>query len=450
MPFNSPGFLLLLLPTVLLYYLWRTERWQHLILFLSSFAFYWFAGVRDLVVLLSTIAINFILSQWASPRRQVVAVVTNLAILAYYKYRFFLAALAGHPLEGLVRQGIPLGISFYIFQLIAYQIDLTHGRAAREGSPARLLLYVLFFPHHQAGPIMRPGVFLPQFRGTKPLDLSNISRGVGWIVYGLSLKVLADSISTVVTPLFASGPHTVVQAWTAALGFSMQIYGDFAGYSNMAVGLGTLFGYSLDRNFNQPYLACSPSAFWERWHITLSRWLRDYLYIPLGGNRHGTTRTYVNLLLTMALGGLWHGASWNFVVWGALHGVLLCVFRAFPLERVSRLLAAVVVQTAVVFLWVPFRAVTVHDTVGIWRAMCGVGVPVGNRRSVELLVLAAALFFAVHALEDLILGEPGRTRRATLVWGRVPAFVRGAAVAAVLVLATICLRDRTTFIYFRF
>lgn len=450
MPFNSPGFLLLLLPSVLLYYCRSGERWQHLILFLSSFAFYWFAGVRDLVVLLSTIGLNFVLSMWTSPRRQPVAVALNLAILGYFKYRFFVAGLVGLSLEGVVREGIPLGISFYIFQLIAYQVDLTHGRAQREPSFARLLLYVLFFPHHQAGPIMRPGAFLPQFRGVKPLELGNISRGVGWIVYGLSLKVAADAISTIVNPLFAAGPDTVVAAWTAAFGFSLQIYGDFAGYSNMAVGLAFLFNYRLDRNFNQPYLAASPSEFWARWHITLSNWLRDYVYIPLGGNRAGGSRTYVNLMLTMALGGLWHGASWNFVIWGVLHGLLLCLYRAFPLERLSRPLGWLVMQVAVIFLWVPFRAGTFRETVSIWRTMTGAGAELGSPRALALLLLGACAFWAFHRIEDLVLGNPARTERVRQLWDRVPPLLRGTAAAGILVLVTLLLRDRTTFIYFRF
>jgi alginate O-acetyltransferase complex protein AlgI len=451
MPFNSPGFFLLLTVALPLYYARRTERWQHLVLLVASFAFYWFAGVRDLVILLATIVANYALSFWASRARLALAVSLNLGVLAFFKYRAFLAGIVAPTYASTLSAAvIPLGISFYVFQLIAYQVDLSRGRVEREPSFLRLLLYVLFFPHHQAGPIMRPAAFLPQFRGLKPLDFDAVGRGCAWILYGLLQKVVADRIGEQVDVLFAQAPDTAATAWLQVLGFSAQIYGDFAGYSNMAVGLGLLFNYHLDRNFNQPYLAVDPSQFWQRWHITLSAWLRDYLYIPLGGNRHGETRTYLNLMITMVLGGLWHGASWNFILWGALHGLVLCLFRAVPIARVSHAASFVLCQLSVVLCWVPFRAQTVDQTFGIWRAMFGAGVPVGTARDWALIATATAIFFAIHGAEEAVLGTDGRARRAASLWARVPSPARGGLAAVVLLASLALLKPGTTFIYFRF
>ncbi len=454
MPFNSPGFLLLLSVTIPLYYLVRGERWQHTVLFASSFAFYWFAGVRDLVLLLATVGVNFLLTivtDRGSRARVAGAVVMNLAVLAYFKYAGFLGRMLApeHDWRGF-EHSIPLGISFYIFQLIAYQVDLFRGHVTREGSFGRLLLYVLFFPHHQAGPIMRPAVFLPQFRGTKALDLDAVGAGCRWTLYGLMQKVIADRIGEHVDVLFASDPASAVEAWAATLGFGVQIYGDFAGYSNIAVGVALMLGYRLDRNFNQPYLACDPSVFWQRWHITLSQWLRDYLYIPLGGNRKGAVRTYLNLLITMTLGGLWHGASWNFVLWGAMHGVLLCAFRLFPLQNTSRLAGWILCQLGVFLCWVPFRAPDFQASKTIFLAMAGVGVGPGALSQWQLLLAGAVLFIGLHRLEDLVTGTPERLERARAGWECVPSFVRGGVGGMVALLCLVLLRDGTTFIYFRF
>lgn len=448
MPFHSAGFLLLLLPTFLAYYMIRTERWQHLVLFVASFAFYWFAGVRDLLVLLGTVYLCFLLSSQRAGR--VVAVVMSLLVLAYFKYRFFLSDLVGVRLFDAVDYAIPLGISFYVFQLIAYQVDLMRGHVERERSFGKLLLYVLFFPHHQAGPIMRPATFLPQFYGAKPFDADGIARGVAWILYGLVQKVIADQIGEIATPLFDSAPTSMATAWAAPLTFAVQIYGDFAGYSNMAVGLGLLFGYQLDRNFNQPYLARSPSEFWTRWHMTLSAWFRDYLYIPLGGNRGGSCRTYFNLLATMTVAGLWHGPSLNFVLWGLLHGVVLCAFRWARAERLPVVVSWGLCQVCVVALWVPFRAQSLDSTLALWRAMAGIGVPLGGTAAWLTITLAIAAFMGVHAIEEFALASRERAAGLRQTWQRVPAMARGAIAAGVLAGLALFLQDRTTFIYFRF
>jgi alginate O-acetyltransferase complex protein AlgI len=453
MPFHSAAFLLLLVPTFSVYYLRCTQRWQHFVLFVSSFAFYYFAGVRDLAILLGTTAFNYAVAVFLPLRLgAALGVVASLGVLAFFKYRSFLGGLFGYDGDYLSIVSIPLGISFYVFQLIAYQVDRTRGLVQVERSFPKLLLYILFFPHHQAGPIMRPAAFLPQFVGPKDPRIEQIATGARWILWGLFKKVLADRIGAVTDPLFATPAAHVSDAWSAALGYSAQIYLDFSGYSDMAVGLGLLFGYRLDRNFNQPYLAASPSEFWERWHITLSAWLRDYLYIPLGGNRHGKARTQANLMATMALGGLWHGASWNFVAWGVLHGLLLVVYRAFPnLVRGPRALRVCVLQLAVVFCWIPFRARTFGQTLGLWGAMVGLNhTPLGSARVWLALAAGTAVFAVAHGLEHRMLGDSGRRERALAAWTRVPPALRGVGGALVLAGCCLLLLDGTTFIYFRF
>jgi D-alanyl-lipoteichoic acid acyltransferase DltB (MBOAT superfamily) len=347
--------------------------------------------------------------------------------------------------------GIPLGISFYVFQLIAYQVDLARGEVAREQKFWRLLLYILFFPHHQAGPIMRPAKFLPQFHGEKRLDGALAALGGWWLLMGLTKKVLADTMAPVADQYFAlalEGPVAAWQAWRGAMAFGFQIYGDFSGYSDIAVGLGYLLGYHLDINFDQPYLSASPAEFWRRWHITLSQWLRDYLYISLGGNRHGTLRTYVNLFLTMVLGGFWHGASWMFLLWGAIHGGFLALHRAFPAPfrwRPAGVLLTFVVVTAA---WVPFRAVNLTQTGRILGAMSFVHTAPGDTlarwstQSFWMLCIAGA-----YGLERLL-----RSHQSALGAGfqRLPAPLRGLLVALWVSAIALTLSTKSSYVYFRF
>jgi alginate O-acetyltransferase complex protein AlgI len=448
MPFHSPGFLLLCLITFGIYYV-GGERWQHGVLLLSSLAFYYYAGLVDTLLLLGAVSVNHVASLFvtadarAGKRALCAIVVVDLGLLAYFKYR---RLIVGGP--ELV---IPLGISFYLFQLIAYQVDLHQRKLVRERSFGRMLLYILFFPHHQAGPIMRPAAFLPQFYGRKIFDPAKIGPGALWILWGLCKKVAADRLAMGVDPGFAAATdlHGAGAAWELALRYALQIYGDFSGYSDIAVGLGLLFGYELDRNFEQPYLATNPAAFWQRWHITLSRWLRDYLYIPLGGNRTGPGRTYVNLMLTMLLGGLWHGASLRFVLWGALHGLLLVLHRRWP-----RLFAVAPLGWAITFgftvvAWVPFRAPTWSTAVHLIGLMFGAQ-GIGPARDLVFCAGWVLAILVTQRLEDLLLHTAEGRAHAAARLALIPAFVRGLAFGAVVVAIVLLLVDRTTYIYFRF
>jgi len=278
---------------------------------------------------------NFLVgrSLQARPRRWLLAlaVTGNLAVLGYYKYAGFFV----HTLDGVFHAGLPiprvilpLAISFYTFTQIAFVVDAYRGLAA-EMSFSRYALFVSFFPHLIAGPIVHHSEIMPQFarRDAKRWQFDNVSLALAWLSIGLFKKVaIADACAPLANVVFGkAGSVTVVEAWAGALAYTMQLYFDFSGYSDMAIGLSLLFNVRLPENFEAPYRAVNIVDFWRRWHMTLSRFLRDYLYIPLGGNRLGHFRRYFNLFATMAIGGLWHGAGWTFVIWGSYHGLLLIV-----------------------------------------------------------------------------------------------------------------------------
>jgi len=309
-----------------------------------------------------------------------IGVALNLAALGYFKYaNFFIEnvdALFGVPLP-LSSVILPIGISFFTFQQIAYLVDVMRG-APVERDLVSYTLFVAFFPHLIAGPLVHHAEMIPQFRRGRSVGLPlMIARGIAIFVVGLFKKVvIADSLAQLVSPVFAhadaGGSVTTSWAWLATLAYTLQIYFDFSGYSDMAIGLALLFGIRLPVNFRSPYRAASIIEFWRRWHITLSRFLRDYLYVPLGGNRRGQSRRYVNLMVTMLLGGLWHGAAWTFVIWGGLHGLYLALNHLWRAATDRRIVSTVLTRAAgwlatllaVVFAWVFFRAGTLA---GAWR-----------------------------------------------------------------------------------
>ena len=384
MLFNSLSFLLLFLPAVVV--VARRLRGQAFLgwICLASGLFYAFAGH---VWFLAPMAVTTVLDYWVGlklsdrtvqSRRMllVISLCGNLGLLAYFKYSGLLvdtinAVVAAFgegkngTLAGAMRVTLPAGISFYTFQTMSYVIDIYRGHAKAEKNFLAYLAFVSFFPHLVAGPLTRHNQLIPQLEraaetGIRPHWWPAISL----FSVGLIKKVLiADRIGTFLDPMLQDIPRLgFVASWLGAVGYGMQLYFDFSGYSDMAIGLGRLFNIELPQNFSSPYKSTSPSDFWERWHITLSRWLRDYLYISIGGNRRGRLRTAINLMGTMVLGGLWHGANWTFVLWGGYHGVLLVVFRTQQ-ERWSRV--AVPIQRAVMFGlvmigWVFFRAPTVR------------------------------------------------------------------------------------------
>ena len=380
MLFNSVEYLALLTVAVMAYWAMPWLLARQLVVFAASAWFYISWSGPFFVMLAALVLVNWVLGwqlQRSGRRLWLVAgCIFNLGLLAWFKYAKFLAENVA-ALLGLLKSGVsaphmdiilPLGISFYVFELISYLADIYRGKASHERNPIAFGLFVLFFPHLIAGPICRPGQFIPQVNTLQRLNSGQFYNGIYLFLAGFALKCgIADGLAPFVDVIFkAPGNYSGLDNLMAAVGFGVQILCDFWGYSLMALGAALLFGYVLPANFNLPYAALSIRDFWRRWHITLSNWLRDYLYIALGGGRGPSWKVQRNLALTMLLGGLWHGASWNFIIWGALHGGALAVNRWFEsTSRVPRGMrrafafppAAWALTMLVVFVgWVFFRA----------------------------------------------------------------------------------------------
>jgi D-alanyl-lipoteichoic acid acyltransferase DltB (MBOAT superfamily) len=345
MVFNSLLFAVFLGVVLLLYYR-LPHRWQNHLILVGSYVFYAAWDWRFLSLLWISTTVDWWaglhLDESRSPayRKRVLflSCLFNLGFLGVFKYYGFfvdsfvdLAAWFGwHPNIHLLHIVLPIGISFYTFQSMSYTIEVYRKHLGPSKNLLEYATFVAFFPHMVAGPIMRATSLLPQVQKPRVITRAHIVEGLRLMLWGLYKKmVIADNMALIVDPIFShAGPWTFGETFVGVLAFAFQIYGDFSGYSDIARGTASLMGFELIVNFDLPYLATSPQDFWRRWHISLSTWLRDYLYVSLGGNQKGRVRTYVNLMLTMLLGGLWHGASWTFVCWGAYHGTLLAVHRA--------------------------------------------------------------------------------------------------------------------------
>ncbi len=392
MLFNTLSFLGVYVPVVLAVFLLlgRLRRPDAAILWLgaASLVFYgWDDPWRLLPLILGSILFNFWVGRRLARRHEkwllVIGVISNLMLLAVFKYAGLLAGtlasiLALPPPQWSIV--LPIGISFFTFTQIAFLVDAARG-AAKEYKPQNYLLFVTYFPHLVAGPILHHQEIMPQFerRETFVWNFARAACGICWFAVGLFKKtVLADGISSYVAPVYDAAAHggTIgfADAWVATAAYALQLYFDFSGYSDMAIGLSLLFGVMLPLNFASPYRATSLIDFWRRWHITLSRFLRDYLYIPLGGNRRGRWRRYANLLVTMLLGGFWHGASWNFLLWGGIHGLFLALNNVWRDSRprwlsVPRPLGWLLTMLVVLAAWVPFRATDFTACIAVWQGM---------------------------------------------------------------------------------
>ena len=408
MLYNSFEFILVFLPLSLLLYFGAAAVSRGLangVLCALSLVFYAWWDWRNLFVLVGSILVNFVVGalirQRASKPILVTGVALNLAVLGYFKYaNFFLAnvsTLTGYAFAPLAI-ALPLGISFFTFTQIAFLVDCHRGLAT-ELDLTRYVLFVTFFPHLIAGPIVHHGQLMPQFstERAKRWNPGNVHPGLAFFTLGLFKKVaIADAVAPWANGVFdAPGAAEFLDAWRGALAYTMQLYFDFSGYSDMAIGLGLLFNVRLPDNFNAPYRATSIADFWRRWHMTLSRFLRDYLYIPLGGNRLGEGRRGVNVLVTMLLGGIWHGAGWTFAIWGLYHGVLLVAQRLWSGRhgQLPAIPARALTFLAVVVGWVLFRAKTVHNAGSMLRGMVGGGGLGDAAHSTQWVVLAALLVF---------------------------------------------------------
>ena len=433
--FTTATFAFLYLPVVLAGFFilgHRSPKWAAAWLLAASLFFYGWWMPEFTLLLLASIGANFVVGlrivAAGEARKEAKAwltagVVFNLGLLGYFKYANFfidsLSVLLGTHWR-LAEIILPIGISFYTFTQIAFLVDAWHGKV-HETRPVHYGLFVTYFPHLIAGPVLHHAQMMPQFadRAVYRFSAVNFSAGLFIFCLGLFKKiVLADGVApyadAVFNPVDAGSAPLMSEAWIGALAYTLQLYFDFSGYSDMAIGLSWMFNIRLPYNFNSPYKASSISDFWRRWHISLSTFLRDYLYVPLGGNRKGPARRYINLALTMILGGLWHGASWSFVIWGALHGAYLMVNHAFRAlaeraglsaaldrSRLFTVFAWVITFVATVFAWVFFRAVELDGALRMVLAMSGL---VGSQPDTALLLWNAGLQANVALVWILVLG----------------------------------------------
>jgi alginate O-acetyltransferase complex protein AlgI len=416
--FSSHLFLFYFLPLALLVYyaLARApQRWRNFVLIVFGYAFYGWAEPRFIPLMFGTTLLDWLISLviahnswnfWQTRHEPMVAlergasrsktqkqaitlsVILNLSVLGFFKYFNFgidsynaLAVSLG--LESwqwntFFRVILPLGISFYTFQAMSYTIDVYRGDAKAMRNFTDFSCFVSMFPHLVAGPILKFSYLADQLEN-RTLSTEKFARGAAFVALGLAKKILlANPAGKVADLTFNAGSVGALDAWFGAIAYAFQIYFDFSAYSDMAIGLGLMLGFVFAKNFDSPYKSASITEFWHRWHISLSSWLRDYLYIPLGGNRRGHVQTYVNLMMVMLLGGLWHGASWNFVIWGGIHGGMLAFERSQGRQatflRLPRVAQVALTFIIVVFAWVFFRAKDLPSAIAYCQSMLGFGV----------------------------------------------------------------------------
>ena len=386
MLFSSAVFLLFFLPLLLIIYFAIPQKFRaarNFVLVVFSFIFYGWGGAKYLPLMIASIAVNYIsgvligVSDSKSMKKfwLAAASVLNIGALGYFKYTGFFSEIVnkiipGSPVLSIV---LPIGISFFTFQGLSYVIDVYRGDAEVQKNPLYIALYISLFPQLVAGPIVRYTTVEDEISNRRE-SLGEFSDGLVRFMTGFGKKmILANPAGEIADSIFAASSLTVSLSWIGALAYTAQIYFDFSAYSDMAIGLGKMFGFHFLENFNYPYIARSVTDFWRRWHISLSTWFRDYVYIPLGGNRCSKCRHIINLLIVWGLTGFWHGASWNFIAWGLWFGILL-IFEKYVwggfFEK-HKVLGHIYTMLAVVFGWVLFRAATLSDAVSYASAMLG-------------------------------------------------------------------------------
>lgn len=479
MLFSSAIFLFLYLPFFLIAYYLLPRRWHNAFLFGASLLFYaWGEGLVVLVLLLSAL-INFVAGRLVEKGQRraglLLSLIGSLSLLFYYKYTNFLvdsvhgfAEAFALPITDsltLSQIALPIGISFYTFQGISYTLDIYWGRIKANRSFLDYGTYVAMFPHQIAGPIVRYADIAPEL-ADRSVSVEKFGIGAERFIIGLAKKVLlANTFAGIADTIFnaPSDSYSTSTAWLGIIAYSLQIYFDFSGYSDMAIGLGKMVGFDFKENFNYPYIARSIQDFWRRWHISLSSWFRDYVYIPLGGNRGSKARTYRNLLIVFFVTGLWHGASWNFIIWGLYHGLFLLIERAGlgkRLEKIWAPLAHIYALLVVLIGWVFFRAVDLTSAVVYLQKMAGFGTtgrlayPLSYFLSVEVIVslllgivLATPVYHRFqtfwHRLLARVVATPARLTLDTV-------YVLGLVGLFVMAVSYLAADTYNPFIYFRF
>jgi D-alanyl-lipoteichoic acid acyltransferase DltB (MBOAT superfamily) len=460
MQFNSIQFIIFLSTIVMLFYTMtaKKRRWMLLIV---SYVFYCFWSIPFSLLLLLCTIVNYIAAMCICAtdrefRRRfclTASVLTSLGILGLFKYADFfswsileLTGIRPWPHLNLI---LPLGISFYTFQAMSYTIDVYRGSTEARKNFLDVALFISFFPQLVAGPIIRAGVLIPQLQGRQILRWDSICTGVAMVIWGMVKKVyFADTMAVIVNEAYASPERfSGLSLLVATYAFAIQIYCDFSGYTDIAIGSARLIGIDLPKNFNKPYLSLSIREFWRRWHISLSTWLRDYLYIPLGGNQRGRIRTYVNIMITMLLGGLWHGAGWNWVIWGGIQGIVMSVERMIGLgKQAPRYKFWRIVRWAITFhiiclSWVFFRARSLDSAVQVLKRITAFA-PGDTAISLSpVFVMALLLLFELYDIQH----------RWIQTFKQSPATARWAGYAFVLIIiVTFIKAPNPEFIYFQF
>ncbi|HEY7592063.1 MAG TPA: MBOAT family protein [Actinophytocola sp.] len=477
MSFASPLFLWIFTPIVLGLVLLCPRSWRNGIIALTSLVFYTVGAGPTVLLLLVAMLVNFLAGQflepdeWALARRRkrgilIGVICFDVAALVVWKYAGFLteqldgfARLFGGDFP-VVHLLLPIGISFYTFHNISYVVDVYRGERPALRQPVAYATYISMFPQLIAGPIVRYREIADQLPQERTHRLDDIAAGFPRFALGLCKKVIiADSLSPLVDACFATpnDEMTFTMAWLGALTYTLQLYFDFSGYSDMAIGLGRMLGFRLPENFARPYSSVTITEFWRRWHMSLSRWFRDYVYIPLGGNRHGTARTYRNLWIVFALTGFWHGADWTFLVWGLYHGALLIIERGFAIEGrpsspVGAVARRILTFVLVVFGWVFFRSSDMAQALTMIGHMLlpsfdgltdVVAEAFTNQRLAILLCAFAVVFLPAHPVTGPLL-ESSRSRTAAVL--RVGVMTVGLFYAAVLTAAG----TFSPFLYYQF
>jgi len=489
--FSSHIFIYYFLPFALLVYyaLFRAkQRWRNAWLIVAGYTFYGWAEPRFMALMFGTTFIDWLMSLviahntwqvwrvWDQPVKIVdpeqrktrirrtaitISIVCNLVVLGFFKYFNFgidtynslvqSLGLEGTQLNTFFRVVLPLGISFYTFQALSYTIDVYRGNAEAMANFIDFSCFVSMFPHLVAGPILKFSFLADQLKNRR-LTSDKFARGVAFFMMGLAKKVLlANPCGKIADTAFDAGSIQTLDAWFGSIAYSFQIYFDFSGYSDMAIGLGLMFGFVFAKNFDSPYLAQSITDFWRRWHISLSTWLREYLYIPIGGNQHGLPRTYANLIITMLIGGLWHGASWNFVIWGGIHGGMLAFERSQGRKGVYHNLPKLV-RIALTFVivtigWVFFRGGTLRGAVQYLGAMFHLHQPFPNAS-----LIGGLIYKPYYILSILIAGIVVWFGRQTWDWSQEMTWPKTATCFALgwIALIVLATQEYNPFIYFIF
>lgn len=472
MLFNSYEFIFVFLPIVLiLYWSFGNVRIKLAVLTVSSYFFYAYWSFWFIFLMLSTTTIVYWtglgIAKSKTKREKllylIISLLSNLGALAFFKYYNFFATSANFTFDyfgiseavPVLNIILPVGISFYTFQSLSYTIDIYRGKAKASKDFLILAGYISMFPQLVAGPIVRQSEILYQFDPLKNDKLLNFSydyfsKGLILFSVGMAKKILiADRISELINPMFMDYHNLdFFGAWAAMIGYTFQIYFDFSGYSDMAIGLGLFLGFKFPQNFNSPYKSENITEFWRRWHISLSGWLKDYLYIGLGGNRKGLNRTYVNLMITMLLGGLWHGASWNYVIWGGIHGILLATHKLTIKTKKSFINKTNYFKRAgffliIVFTWVFFRCEDLKMSAYIVKAMIGIkGISISS--SIFSIVDVRLLFYLL--VSTIIVNFLPNSNEIKIQYS-IPRLI---FFSSLLIISVLFMSEEMEFLYFQF